>query len=113
MIDLKQLDDSIKDVISNLVSLEGDLFSASETVIALQSEIDENETRLICQGVEGKNEAERKANLKACFSDLRLELEKAEKSERRVKAALKLQQILLDGLRYRLRIAELMKESEK
>ena len=114
MIDLNQLDQSFQDVINNLTTLEDDLFGASEEVIAAQADIDEKENRLICQGIEGKNEAERKANLKACFSGERLALEKAEENERRVKAALKLQQITLDGLRYRLRIAELMsKESEK
>jgi len=114
MIDLNKLSDAFDHRTGTVLDGKRILFEAAEKVISLRTELEENENRLIAQGVEGKNAEERKANLKAAFSAERPELENAEAAERKARYFLDCFQTELDGLRYRLRIAEIMsKESEK
>jgi ABC-type phosphate transport system auxiliary subunit len=114
MIDLNKLSEAFDHRTGTVLDGKRVLFEAAEKVIALRAELEEQENRLIANGIEGKNAEERKANLKAAFSGRRLELENAEAAERKARYFLDCFQTELDGLRYRLRVAELMsKESEK
>lgn len=113
MIDLVQLDEHIAYSIGTLMEAKRVLFEAAESVIVRKIELSDKEAAETAAGLEGKNAEERKATLNILVGPERGLLELAEERERKARHALELQQIALDGLRYRLRIAELMsKESE-
>jgi hypothetical protein len=113
MIDLQQLDEHIAYAIGTQMEAKRVLFDAAEAVIARKIALADKEAELTAAGIDGKNAEERKAALYRLTAPERGMLELVEETERRTRYHAEIAQITLDGLRYRLRVAELMKESEK
>jgi predicted nucleic acid-binding Zn-ribbon protein len=108
MIDLNELTHDLTSAATNLVRAKSELFDASEAVISAKIALDDAESELTAQGVEGKNAEERKANLRNLTESYRGRLEVAEEKERLYRYNLDVAQIGYDVIRYRLRIAEIM-----
>lgn len=69
-------------------------------------ELDTEEARLVVGGVEGKNEAERKANLRVQLNGQHQALHVAESGAAQARRDLDVARVRLDSLRYQLRLLE-------
>lgn len=83
-----------------------ELERSTRVVAEIKMELDTAEANLIVAGIEGKNEAERKANLRVQLGEKFDELHFAESAAAQARRDLEVARVRLDCLRYQLRLLE-------
>lgn len=87
---------------------KSELWEASEKVISVEKELQENKIAALLSGkIDGKNEEARKAQLQAELKPEFEKLELAQSRERRARYELDVAQLYLDLAKYQLRILEI------
>lgn len=98
--------ENLQDATVELFRATNELERSARVLAEIKFELDAEEATLIAAGVEGKNEAERKANLRLKLAEKYAELHGAELGAAQARRDVEVARIQLDGLRYQLRLLE-------
>lgn len=91
---------------TELIRATNELERSARVLAEVRFELDTEEATLIASGIEGKNEAERKANLHLRLAGKYAELHVAELGAAQARRDVEVARLQLDGLRYQLRLLE-------
>lgn len=91
---------------SEVVRALNEMERSARTLAEVRFELDTAEAQALAAGVEGKNEAERKANLRLKLAEKHAELHAAELGAAQARRDLDVARAQLDSLRYQLRLLE-------
>ena len=98
--------ENLQDATVELIRATNELERSARVLAEVRFELDAEEATLIASGIEGKNEAERKANLRLKLESKYAELHGAELGAAQARRDVEVARIQLDGLRYQLRLLE-------
>lgn len=98
--------ENLQDATVELFRATNELERSARVLAEIKFELDTEEATLITAGVEGKNETERKANLRLKLAEKYAELHGAELGAAQARRDVEVARIQLDGLRYQLRLLE-------
>lgn len=98
--------ENLQDATVELIRATHELERSARVLAEVRFELDTQEATLIASGIEGKNEAERKANLRLKLESKYAELHGAELGAAQARRDVEVARIQLDGLRYQLRLLE-------
>ena len=98
--------DAVRAASAEVVRALGEHERSARVLAEVKFELEGQEAGLVAAGIEGKNEAERKANLRLKLEGKYTELHAAEIGAAQARRDLEVARVRLDSLRYQLRLLE-------
>ncbi|SEI65888.1 hypothetical protein SAMN04488058_101263 [Deinococcus reticulitermitis] len=98
--------DALRAASAEVIRATAELERSARVLAEVRFELDTQEAERIAAGIEGKNESERKANLRLQLSEKYAELSGAEIGAAGARADLDIAKVRLDCLRFQLRLLE-------